>query len=593
MKRKLLLFLVALLGLGQAWATDALFFEDYDSSAKTVTLKYGEVPSSAAAVYNDENGFWGTAPFYDHSDEIKTNVTTITIDASCQSIPEMSLKNLFFGFSSLTTFNNLSNLKTALATSFEAMFCACNSLTSIDLSSFNTAHSYAMNSMFSGCTSLTTLNLTSFDTEDVTNMNSMFYGCTNLTNITFGTKFRATNAKNLSYMFMNCSKLTTINMSLFGASKVEYMSGMFRGCSSLTSLDLSSINTSNVKGSYMARIFDGCSSLTSITFGDYFTTAEITDIRYMFSGCSSLTSLDLRCFNTSKVTSMQGMFKGCSSLTTLDLSSFNTENVEVMVNLFYNCTSLKAIIVGNDWNVKKVHVYDDDEYWWNDENMFYNCTSLVGEDGTTVGSTVDYTYAHTNANGYLTKQYVEATTTLAGDAAWGTYYKSNVNRKADPSTTVYAAKKNGSSLTLVEVADRIIKAGEGVILKRAAAGTAQLKSTTEPATDSYYEGNALTGSDVAMDQVGGTTYYVLSYKDSTLGFYKYGSGNKLGANKAFMAVTGGGAPAYFDFTGNATGIEAVPTDVQTPKEVYDLQGRRVTAPAHGLYIVNGKKVFIP
>ncbi|MBO5703177.1 MAG: leucine-rich repeat protein [Bacteroidaceae bacterium] len=40
-----------------------------------------------------------------------------------------------------------------------------------------------------------------------------------------------------------------------------------------------------------------------------------------------------------------------------------------------------------------------------------------------------------------------------------------------------------------------------------------------------------------------------------------------------------------------TGIEANAVNEQTPTEIYDLQGRRVTNPKKGLYIVNGKKVM--
>ena len=45
----------------------------------------------------------------------------------------------------------------------------------------------------------------------------------------------------------------------------------------------------------------------------------------------------------------------------------------------------------------------------------------------------------------------------------------------------------------------------------------------------------------------------------------------------------------------ATGIEtSTEYEVQSTKEgeVYDLSGRRVSTPTKGLYIVNGKKVFV-
>ncbi len=45
--------------------------------------------------------------------------------------------------------------------------------------------------------------------------------------------------------------------------------------------------------------------------------------------------------------------------------------------------------------------------------------------------------------------------------------------------------------------------------------------------------------------------------------------------------------------GETTAVEAVLTPAASADgEYYDLQGRRVTAPAKGIYVTNGKKVII-
>lgn len=48
--------------------------------------------------------------------------------------------------------------------------------------------------------------------------------------------------------------------------------------------------------------------------------------------------------------------------------------------------------------------------------------------------------------------------------------------------------------------------------------------------------------------------------------------------------------------GDATGIKAIADGegdgTTKPTVVYDLQGRRVARPAHGLYIINGKKIYV-
>ena len=51
------------------------------------------------------------------------------------------------------------------------------------------------------------------------------------------------------------------------------------------------------------------------------------------------------------------------------------------------------------------------------------------------------------------------------------------------------------------------------------------------------------------------------------------------------------ARLVFD-NGDVTGIDGI-TPAATNGAVYDLSGRRVEKPAHGLYIVNGRKVLLP
>lgn len=87
-------------------------------------------------------------------------------------------------------------------------------------------------------------------------------------------------------------------------------------------------------------------------------------------------------------------------------------------------------------------------------------------------------------------------------------------------------------------------------------------------------------------------------KDGVIGFYKLKAGASMGANKAFLNIKG--LPTVTTATAKVfaveginetTGIDAVKNKAAHPDIVYDLQGRRVNAPAsHGIYIVNGKKV---
>lgn len=214
-----------------------------------------------------------------------------------------------------------------------------------------------------------------------------------------------------------------------------------------------------------------------------------------------------------------------------------------------------------------IHVSASDLSTWEanfpDANAFF-----VGDLGTVAGNDVEGVY-------------------------WATYYNSAANMKADANTTVYKAAVNGSSLTLTEIDDKVINAGEAVILKSTGANVSMITQAAASVDD--YSGNALEGVNVATAPAGGYKYYVLSNEGSTLGFYHY-TGATLGANKAFIKVAdAGGAPAFyaFDFSGEATGINTLNVKRGTWNgEVYNLAGQRVAQPTKGLYIVNGKKVVI-
>jgi hypothetical protein len=84
---------------------------------------------------------------------------------------------------------------------------------------------------------------------------------------------------------------------------------------------------------------------------------------------------------------------------------------------------------------------------------------------------------------------------------------------------------------------------------------------------------------------------------ATVAEFRKTTSGTLAANKAYLKIpTGGGARALsivFDDEQETTAIESVaPKAVAKDNVYYDLQGRRVAQPTKGLYIVNGKKVFI-
>ena len=110
-----------------------------------------------------------------------------------------------------------------------------------------------------------------------------------------------------------------------------------------------------------------------------------------------------------------------------------------------------------------------------------------------------------------------------------TYYNSTDNVKVDAGTQVFKVSMNGSQLSATEVEDRIIKAGEGVILKSQGETIAMATTTEESAAD--YSDNILDGVDVDTSKPVGYHYYTLSEYNGDPAFIEI-PGNKLLAHKA-------------------------------------------------------------
>ena len=323
-------------------------------------------------------------------------------------------------------------------------------------------------------------------------------------------------------------------------------------------------------------------SATMVVIEASFKSVKPTSCYAWFARQMDLTTIKgLTNLDTSNASNFFWMFDECKSLTSLDLSSFDTSKVTDMSNMFNGCTVLKTIIVGDKWSTASIG---------SGGGVFGECTSLIGEDGTKYDNeNWNYDKAHTGAGGYLTKKTVTVAANTVGSDNWATYYKSNVNRQADANTTVYTAAVSGDKMTLTEISDKIIKAGQAVILKSSAASIT-LTSTIDDATGDF-TGNVLEGVDVVTDRASGNTYYVLGKGSAgIIGFYKYE--RTLSANKAFYKVAAG-SREYFTIEGFSTGIQEMEAVSGKKADVYyDLSGRRLAQPKKGVNIVNGKLVII-
>ena len=109
-----------------------------------------------------------------------------------------------------------------------------------------------------------------------------------------------------------------------------------------------------------------------------------------------------------------------------------------------------------------------------------------------------------------------------------------------------------------------------------------------------YANNDLAGQFVTTAKAADASIYTLQNKSTHgIGMYKY-NGTNIKAFRAYLPYTApaGGNALRMVFDDVTTGIEGIEVNDGGKTAIYDLSGRRVSRMTKGLYIVNGKKVFI-
>jgi hypothetical protein len=176
---------------------------------------------------------------------------------------------------------------------------------------------------------------------------------------------------------------------------------------------------------------------------------------------------------------------------------------------------------------------------------------------------------------------------------WTTFYNKNHNFQAADGTQIFKAALSGSTLELTELTtDQIVTNNNAVILKSTASPIVMTLTTTD--SNNSFSGNSLLGvtDPAGLTAANPSTTYVLNKKNDVVGFYKLKAGKTVGVGKAYLTYPSTSAPEFlaFDETTSVADVRSKMSDVRG--DYFDLQGRRVTQPTKGLYIVNGRKVVI-
>lgn len=166
---------------------------------------------------------------------------------------------------------------------------------------------------------------------------------------------------------------------------------------------------------------------------------------------------------------------------------------------------------------------------------------------------------------------------------------------------VTAINRDNNNEMNLESVGRTIPAGEPVILQ-GAAGNYTLTINADNGTKAT--NNILTGATIKRTGIS-EEYYALAKKTidetETVAFFRVSTTN-MPANKAYLlkknipAQAVNAAMFMFNFDGNGGEVTDINTATKAETEsnvYYDLNGRRVLYPSHGIYVKgNGQKVFI-
>ena len=157
------------------------------------------------------------------------------------------------------------------------------------------------------------------------------------------------------------------------------------------------------------------------------------------------------------------------------------------------------------------------------------------------------------------------------------------------------AEVSGSEIALTPVGGDVVPANCPVVLVADNAGAYDLTIAYGDETDAP-AANSLSGTLDPVTVGADETAYIMTSGTHGVGFYKITSADDrtIPANKAYYVPAAESTSDALTFRfGPAVGIDNVTEAPAADETYYDLQGRRVLYPAHGVYVKgNGEKVYI-
>ena len=282
-----------------------------------------------------------------------------------------------------------------------------------------------------------------------------------------------------------------------------------------------------------------------------------------------------------------------------------------------------AYLVGKDGEneAKTIFFYNDNKLLAYETGYYLeNISNFAGYKGITAGTNIEFSEAKNGAAGcynvkfngkrflytqvsgsnYFTDaggsapidgynfqmEYVESLPLSVGAAGYATLI-APIALDIPADVEVYTAAFEDGKAKLTSISD-VIPANVGVVVK-AAQGTYNFKiTTTENVATS-----ALNGVPNTENVASESAAFILANGKHGVGFYKLSSANRTihGFRAFYTAPAEAQAVSAFLLEDNVTGIEEIETSADKAP-IYDLSGRRVAKAEKGVYIQNGRKIFV-
>ncbi|GEM_PF-6962601 len=194
------------------------------------------------------------------------------------------------------------------------------------------------------------------------------------------------------------------------------------------------------------------------------------------------------------------------------------------------------------------------------------------------------------------KEIIETNTVNVGSTGFATYCSPNAldfSGVTDIKAYVASDFDSGTNtLTLTRVTE--VPAGEGLYI----VGTAGSYEIPEITTVAVYSNllKGVTRATTVSPTDGSNTNFILSNGSHGVGFYTLSAEGELAGGKAYLqlptASVAGVKALNLVFDDDATGIDFNPVLSKEERVIYNIAGQRVSKAQKGLYIIDGKKVFI-